>query len=621
MKTVKRADRPPTRRRNIAILLLLALSLAASLPVYAVLPSAPDDWRPLPLWGGDVRSIALHPEDPDRIFAGTSAGQLWASRNGGQSWEPAGAPLPFPGWVVSALRFDPNRPDRLWVALWGIWGSGHVAFSDDLGKTWVARAGGLPDEPVYTMALVPGREGRLYAGTRSGVWGSEDGGATWARLTGALEEIQKVTSLLVDADQPDTVIAGTWRRAYRSDDGGKSWAGVFEGMVLDSEVFSLTPIAGRPGEIWATTCGWVYRTLDRGNRWERFKEGFVERRTPAFAALSNGKLLAGTVGGLHASTDGGVTWKLVGDPALAIHNIVIHPTRPERVFLATEGSGIWISDDAAATFRPSSQGMTNTRISALEVYGNDLLVGVSHAGPFSGVHVSRDRGRTFEPRVEPLANVLDFGVHLGRLYAATERGLFERRGNAWFRLTELGEGRVEEVAVDGDRIAVRTPSGLWEIAGGKFVQRPYKHGTPRSLAFFDNALWVSDAEAIYRLTEKTNDTVAIPFRGGRLGRLPDKLLLWGSGGAFVRSAAVEAAGESSWAEVTGSPSRVIATGHPRWSTLMVSGETVRLFDSEASKFMVLEVPFPARDISAAVVAGGRLLLGTSGYGVLTKRLE
>lgn len=610
------------KRADCLTVLLLLVALTAT--ARAAAADAAGEWQSLPLFGGDVRALAIHPEDPDRIFAGTSAGQLWLSQNGGRSWAPAGAPLPFPGWVVSALRFDPNRsgpgqPTRLWVALWGIWGSGHVAYSDDQGKSWVARAGGLPDEPVYTLALVPGQEGRLYAGTRSGVWGTVDGGGSWSRLTGALPEIQKVTSLLVDANQTDTVIAGTWRRAYRSDDGGKSWAGVFEGMVLDSEVFSMTPIPERPGEIWATTCGWVYRTLDRGGRWERFKEGFVERRTPAFAALPGGKLLAGTVGGLHASTDGGATWKLVGDPALSMHGIVFHPARPERVFLATEGSGVWVSDDGAASFRPSSEGMTNLRISALEVFGNELLAGVSHAGPFSGVHVSHDRGRTFDPRFEALPTVLDFGVHLGRLYAATERGLFERRGAAWFRLAELGEGRVEEVVADGERIAVRTPAGLWDLAGGKFVPRAYKHGAPRSVAFFGGALWVSDAAAVYRLTEKTNDTVAVPFQGGRLGRLPDQLLLWGSGGAFVRTDGLPP--ETSWAEVTREPSRVIATGDPRWSSLMISGETVRLFDRTTSKFLALPVPFPARDISVAAVQGGRLLLGTSGYGVVTRRLE
>src|SRR6185295_16780460 len=171
--------------------------------------------------------------------------------------------------------------------------------------------------------------------TASGVWGTLDGGKSWRRLTADLPEIGKVSSLLVDPLRPATLFAGTWRQAYRSDDGGTTWRGVFDGMVLDSEVFTLTPVPGRPGEIWASTCGWVYRTLDGGGRWERFKEGFEERRTTSFAALPDGRLLAGTVAGLHVSSDG-VKWQRVGDPALSIQAIAFHPARPDRILLGTE---------------------------------------------------------------------------------------------------------------------------------------------------------------------------------------------------------------------------------------------------------------------------------------------
>ncbi|HET9225086.1 MAG TPA: hypothetical protein VFR31_00345, partial [Thermoanaerobaculia bacterium] len=589
-------------------LLLFVLMLVAALPASA------SGWSTLPLWGGDVRSLALHPDDPDMVFAGTSAGQLYLSRDAGRSWRDAGSHLPVPGWVVGTLRFDPNKKDRLWVGLWGVWGGGHVAYSDDLGKSWVARASGLPEEPVYTMALVPGREGRIYVGTLSGVWATDDSGESWRRLTASIPDAQKVTSLLVDADDPDAVIAGTWRRAYKTNDGGRTWGGIFEGMVLDSEVFSLTPVPGRSGEIWATTCGWVYRSLDRGLNWERFKEGFEERRTPSFSALMDGKLLAGTVAGVHVSADGGKTWKRTGDPALAINLIMWHPKRPERIYFATEGSGVWISPDSAATFRPSSEGMTNTRVSFLANFGEELMVALVHAGPFSGIHISRDRGKTFEGAgFNPLPTVLDVSWYEGRIYAATERGLFERRGTAWFRLKELGETRVEQVIGEGPQLVARTATGLWEMKGGKFVQRKFEHGTPRSAAFFGGSLWVTDGQGLYRLTSSSNDTVAMPFSGGRLHKLQDQLLLWGPGGAWARPAP-----DTDWVELTEKASRLLPTGHERWSSLMVSGDTVRLFDREARKFRIIEVPVPARDISAALVLGGRLMLGTLGHGVLVR---
>ena len=192
------------RRARLALSALLVLSIVTAGITHAAVPAFAGDWQQLPLWGGDVRAAVVDPQNPDVVLAGTSAGQLFISRSGGASWSDAGVAVPFPGWVVGALRFDPNRQSRLWVALWGVWGSGQVAFSDDLGKTWSARSSGLPDEPVYTLALVPGREGKIYAAASSGVWGTEDGGASWRQLTASIVDMGKVSSLLVDPSQPDT---------------------------------------------------------------------------------------------------------------------------------------------------------------------------------------------------------------------------------------------------------------------------------------------------------------------------------------------------------------------------------------------------------------------------------
>lgn len=594
---------------RIATVLLGALLLAASAG------ASPADWRYLPIWGGDVRTVAFQPEDPDLVFAGTASGQVYVSRNGGRTWANAGQHLAFPGWVVSDLRFDPNKPTRLWAALRGVWGGGHVASSDDLGKTWISRAAaGLPNEQVYTLALVPGREGRIYAGTATGVYGSDDGGESWRQLTTALPEVQKVTSLFVDSGQPDTVIAGTWRRAYRSDDAGATWAGVFEGMVLDSEVFTLTPVPERPGEIWASTCGWVYRTADRGGKWERFKDGFEERRTTSFAALPSGRLLAGTVAGLHISDDGGKTFRRVGDPGISVLSITYHPSRPERVILGTEGAGTWISEDGGLTLRPSGAGMINTRISAFGTVGDEVLVAVSHAGPFSGVYSSHDGGKSFGGFAS-LPTVLDLAVHQDRVFAATEQGIFERRGIGWHWVRDLGTGRVEQFIADGSRLLARTPDALYEFKGKVFTRRAFQHGAPRSAALYDDSLWVSSAESVYRLTANDNHTIAAPFAGGRLQRLGTQLLLWGPGGVFTRTAA-----DGEWIELLGESARLLPTGDERRSALLVSGDTVRLFDRESRKFEVVDVPIPARDISAARVVKGELWIGTSGYGVLVKAL-
>jgi photosystem II stability/assembly factor-like uncharacterized protein len=581
------------------------------------------EWKVEPIWGADVRSMTVAPDDPDVVLAGTTTGQLYLSRDGGATWSDAGAPLPFPGWVVSSLRWDPNRKGRLWVALWGVWGGGQVAFSDNLGKTWVARSAGLPEEPVYSLAPVPGHPGRLFAGTLSGVYGTADGGASWQRLTAGQPDIQKVTSLVVDPTRPDTVIAGTWRQAYRSVDGGRTWSGVFDGMVLDTEIFSFTPVPEHPGEIWASSCGWVYQTLDRGDHWARFKDGLEERRTLSFAILPDGRLLAGTVAGVFASADGGRGWRRISDPALAVSAIAVHPDRPQRILVGTEGAGVWMSIDGGGDFFRASLGMTATRAGAMARAGNDLLVAINHAGPVSGIYVSRDRGRSFRSDFAPLPTVLDLAAFGSHVYAATVGGLYERRGVDWHRLPELGTQRVEQLVVDeapgsavGAHLVARTPDAVYELVKGTFTRRPYKHGPPRSAAFYGGALWVSDAQALYELTREANHTVAAPMAGGHLQRLGEQLLLTGSGGAWARPAP-----EAEWVQLVAEPSRVVPTGDSRFGALLLSGDKVRLYDAEARKFRLLPVPIPARDIAAALVVDGKLFLATSGYGVLVRNLE
>jgi photosystem II stability/assembly factor-like uncharacterized protein len=614
-----------------------AASAAPANPANTVVEPAGDapPWRAMPIWGGDIRSLIAAPDDPDVVLAGTTTGQLYISRDGGASWSNAGAALPFPGWVVSSLRWDPNHRGRLWVALWGVWGGGQVAFSDDFGKSWAARAAGLPAEAVYSLALVPGKEGRLYAGTLSGVYGTEDGGVGWERLTAAQPDLQKVTSLVVDPTRPDTVIAGSWRQAYRSDDGGHTWSGIFNGMVLDTEVFSLTPIPEHPGEIWASSCGWVYQTLDRGDHWARFKDGLDERRTLSFAALADGRMLAGTVSGLYASTDGGHDWKRISDPALSVSAIVAHPARPQRILLGTEGAGIWVSTDGGGDFFRSSLGLTATRVGALALAGNDLLVAVNDAGPVSGVYVSRDRGNSFTADFSPLPTVLDMAVFGSHVYAATERGLYERRGVDWHRVPELGTERVEQLVVDeppepgSAHFAVRTPDGIWDLVKGNFVRRPWKHGPPRSAAFYGGALWVTDAQGVYELTSDANHTIAAPLTAGRLYRLGEQLLLTGAGGAWLLSPrspesaapppSAPDAGE--WTPLTAEASRLVPTGDARFAALLVSGDTVRLYDRDRRKLSVLAVPVPGRDIAGALIVDGRLLLATSGSGVVVRDLD
>jgi len=60
--------RPAIRTIPVLLALWASAALAAEQP-----------WQPIGPDGGTVRSLAIDPKDPDRIFLGTSAGNLYLS--------------------------------------------------------------------------------------------------------------------------------------------------------------------------------------------------------------------------------------------------------------------------------------------------------------------------------------------------------------------------------------------------------------------------------------------------------------------------------------------------------------------------------------------------------------
>ncbi len=572
-----------------------------------------ESWQTAPLWGADVRSLAIDPRDPDIALAGTSAGHVYRSTDGGATWKDAGARLPFPGWVVGELLFDPNRPKRLWASLWGIWGGGLVAWTEDHGKTWTVPHPVRDEEQVYAIAFVPGAPGVLYAATRRGVYKTTDDATSWYVVTASYPEIENVNSLYVDALNPQTLIAGTWHRAFRSDDGGSSWRGIFTGMFDDTDVFSLSPVPWKAGELWASTCGWVYRTANLGETWQRHKEGFSERRTPSFAVLASGRLLAGTVGGVHLSEDDGMHWRRTSPPDLAVLALASHPTRPDRVLMGSEGGGVWRSEDGGASWTRSDTGMTNSRVMALVREGQRLHVAVNHAGPASGIYTTADGGRSFAGplRVPTVLALASTGSSEDGVWAATEQGLFRAVGGGLSRVEELGSGRIEQVLVAGRRVVARGSQKLWQSTGEQFSEVPYRHGPPRAAALDGDTLWVADAEGLYRLSVDSNHEVAVPYRGGAVQVAAGGLVWSGKEGVWLRS------GNDPWRDAASDATRALATGDAACPLLLVGAKGVRLLAANGAA-TELELPVPPRDIAAAVSFGGRLWLGTSGHGLLSK---
>jgi photosystem II stability/assembly factor-like uncharacterized protein len=363
--------------------ILLSIVLAAS--------AAGATWWRLPVWGAEVRVLTADPFESTTVYCGTSRGNFYGSTDGGASWKPLRSGPAFPGYLVTGLVADRQTPKRLWASLAGQYAGGLVVKSDDGGGNWTVLA--IWKTVVATRALATSTEAEsppvLAVGGDDGVRLSRDGGHSWARTGDSTDGLYQVESLAFDPADSKTLYAGTWRQAFRTRDAGATWSRIADGMVLDATVYAWDFDAANTKDVWVSTCGWVYRTKDGGDKWTRFKNGFTNRRSHTIRRDPNrpGVVYAATVGGLHRSSDGGETWGRVSRESLVVTALEID-RKTGRLYVGTEGEGVFYSDDGGTTLQRGSVGLAEGRVSDLVADPNDpthLFFFRSYGGDESGV--------------------------------------------------------------------------------------------------------------------------------------------------------------------------------------------------------------------------------------------
>jgi photosystem II stability/assembly factor-like uncharacterized protein len=193
------------------------------------LPRVPEWTFPNPPHIPHVKHISLRAEDPADILAAVEEGWLIRSRDGGTTWQN----------LTEGTEFD-----------------SHTAYF-------------MPDNPRIIVST-----------SGSGVYRSEDGGATFSASDAGLDR-RYMAHLVVNAFKPRTVFTAAaavpppgWSRpegagsaVYRSSDQGKSWARLTGGLPEDI-VAAPRAVAGDPQDAEAVcvgmTDGTVWLTEDGG---------------------------------------------------------------------------------------------------------------------------------------------------------------------------------------------------------------------------------------------------------------------------------------------------------------------------------------------------------------------
>lgn len=409
------------------IFLLIALLFAA------VCLRAESTWTVVGPAGGDARALASFPGQPKHLLLGTTNSWLYESKDEGASWHRMAKLGSGDGFVLDSIVVDSADPATIYVGAWNNSTDGGVWISHDSGHTWNEPTQ-LKGQPVHALAQAPSDPHILYAGTLQGVFRSSDGGATWTEISPAgSHEIHEIESLAVDPENPETVYAGTWHLPWKTADGGKTWHNIKQGLIVDSDVFSIIVDPEHPKTVYLSACSGIYKSENAGVLFHKIQGIPSEaRRTRSLMQDPEKRAVvyAGTTEGLYKTENAGKTFKRMTDADVVVNAVYVDPDDSNRVLLATDRSGVLVSDDGGATFAASNQGISERKVAAVLVdreHPELLYAGVVNDKKYGGVFRSSDGGAHWEQLgsgldgrdVFALAETKD-----GRVVAGTSHGIF-----------------------------------------------------------------------------------------------------------------------------------------------------------------------------------------------------
>ncbi len=346
----------------------------------------------------EVNSIAVHPDEPNRVYIGTNNFGVLVSNDGGKNFSPTNDN--FTSRFTYTVTPDVTQPNRLYATTQNTSTSGGFFFtSSDGGTTWV-QAKTLDINRVSPFAVLQDRvdSTKMYLGTNVGIFQSIDRGGAWTLLAppkpvkktpvrkaplkkGAKKAIvpkvepkavivekgqelipaitEKVKVLTYTEDDKNGIFAGTDNGLYRSYDVKKGWEKISFGEGIDDNVFAIFATPAIPGTIWVgTASSGVIVSTDDGETWSKV-EG-IPANIPISSITVDAKrpnyVYVGTIQSFYLSRDGGRTWTRRGGklPLGNYTSILIDPKNSDEIFVSSaleNDGGIFFSDDAGMNWK------------------------------------------------------------------------------------------------------------------------------------------------------------------------------------------------------------------------------------------------------------------------------
>jgi photosystem II stability/assembly factor-like uncharacterized protein len=328
--------------------------------------------------GGIIYALAIDPQTPTTVYAGTYEGGVYKSTNGGGDWTSINTGLT--GNYICALAIDPQTPTTVYVGS----GSGGVFKSTNGGENWSA----VKDMGVYSLAIDPNTPTTIYVGTIGGrVSKSTNGGESWSAMSTGLTN-NEVFVLAIDPNTPATVYAGTYGGGvFKSTNGGENWTAMntgFSGSDSAYYIMALSIDPNAPATVYAGTGSGVYKSTNGGENWTAMNTGLQSSYTRDLTIDPNAPatVYAGTSGGVYKSTNGGENWTAMntGLTNTSAWSMAVDPNTPTTVYAGTRG-GVFKSSNGGESWSAMNTGLTNKYVLTLAI--DPINTNILYAGTYA----------------------------------------------------------------------------------------------------------------------------------------------------------------------------------------------------------------------------------------------
>ncbi|WDA41329.1 WD40/YVTN/BNR-like repeat-containing protein [Erythrobacter sp. BLCC-B19] len=322
----------------LTVLAITAPLAAENAPAPATAAAASGEWRTFTTEAYRGKRDSVSFVDDSHGWYGTGAGDLFATTDGGTTWEKVAS---RPGTFVRAVGFVDRQNGFI-----GNIGTDYYPGVTDTTPLYRSRDGGRTWEAVDTGAeTIKGvcaidilRVSRIYQGTLvprsvihaagrvggpTGILRSVDGGDTWSVIdmaphAGMILDVKffdENTGLVFAATHPDPAQAEGL--VLRTEDGGKTWREVYRsGRKLELIWKASFPESSDTG--YATVQSYdperatqlVIRSDDKGKTWREIEMAQDKTaRQFGIGFVSKDVGFVGTAAGGFATKDGGKTWE------------------------------------------------------------------------------------------------------------------------------------------------------------------------------------------------------------------------------------------------------------------------------------------------------------------------